>query len=76
MEKIYFLFGTDEVDCYNENDKIEDLIFEIKKGRLSDTSFVFTEGETSIFELANAIVGYNEYCTITEKEYNTLKKEI
>jgi hypothetical protein len=76
MEKVYFIFGTEEVNCYNENDKIEDLILGIKENRLSDTSFVFTEGETSVFELVNAIVGYNEYCTITEEEYNIIKREI
>jgi hypothetical protein len=73
----YFIFGTQWVTEY-ENNGIEGIIesyFDEADNYFSEgASFEFIDGETSCIEFAEAMDGWNKYTTISETEFNQLKK--
>lgn len=69
MEKSYHLFGTEAVSEYEEKG-----IKRIKKLGIEFSTFVFTIGVTTVFEILNAYDGWGNFCKITEEEYNKLNK--
>jgi hypothetical protein len=68
--KTFYLFGEEAVKLYNE-EGIESLKKHIKEGN-SYAVFVFEEGVTKSYELAESIIGWNDYTILTEQEFNNL----
>lgn len=68
MESTFYLFGGLASDLYHEGG-VEALLLSGESYGL----FQFVEGQTRSRDLAEAIVGWDEYVVISEEEYLRLK---
>ena len=72
MTNTYYLFGEEAVNSYCEGIEyfIEKCIS--SESLIGYDTFKFTEGKTKSTELAEAIMGWFDYCTITKEDYETI----
>lgn len=68
--KTFYLFGEDAVRTYQEKG-IDGLNKYIQEGN-GYATFVFEEGVTKSWELAENLIGWNDYTTLTEEQFNKL----
>ncbi len=71
MKKTYFLFGESAVYRY-QTKGINSVVKAYEAGQISYTTFVWEDGKTTPQDLLLAYQGNNDFCIITEKEYNKL----